>query len=272
MIIDTPENVTPHLDKLKAEGVTAIIRYATPATNSDKCVKPAEASAIAKAGMLMGLVFEQWGGADNFKHDDISDQTGPKHADVALEVARSVGMPDHAAIYFAIDTDANRASITNRVLPYFAAVKIRIGGAHRIGVYGSGLVCGEVTKAGHADLGWLSNARGWRGASSYQSSAALVQLPATRVAGIPADPNNAQVEDWGAFVPSVTEEAGWTAEQIKHLQATLNTAGFNPGPIDGVLGPMTIKAFQRCMGIGVDGIAGPKTQPLLAEFIGAQDR
>lgn len=47
------------------------------------------------------------------------------------------------------------------------------------------------------------------------------------------------------------------------LQQSLLDAGFDPGAIDGDLGPKTIKAFQKSRGLTPDGVIGPKTQPLL---------
>jgi uncharacterized protein (TIGR02594 family) len=53
---------------------------------------------------------------------------------------------------------------------------------------------------------------------------------------------------------------------VTELQKALQAAGFDPGPIDGVIGRKTIaaiKAFQAAKGLAVDGIAGPKTQAAL---------
>jgi peptidoglycan hydrolase-like protein with peptidoglycan-binding domain/YHS domain-containing protein len=46
------------------------------------------------------------------------------------------------------------------------------------------------------------------------------------------------------------------------MQTALNNNGFNPGPIDGIFGNMTleaVKGYQKANGLVVDGIAGPKT-------------
>lgn len=55
--------------------------------------------------------------------------------------------------------------------------------------------------------------------------------------------------------------------QIITLQRTLQALGYNPGPIDGALGPRTrqaIRAFQSEHGLTPDGIAGPATWAELA--------
>lgn len=48
----------------------------------------------------------------------------------------------------------------------------------------------------------------------------------------------------------------------RELQQRLTALGYNPGPIDGVLGRRTISAikdFQKKIGLEVDGVVGPKT-------------
>ncbi|MDO1559782.1 TIGR02594 family protein [Brevundimonas sp. 2R-24] len=49
---------------------------------------------------------------------------------------------------------------------------------------------------------------------------------------------------------------------VLQLQAALLTHGFDPGPLDGALGPRTraaIRAFQTAAGLQPDGVAGPLT-------------
>jgi uncharacterized protein (TIGR02594 family) len=53
---------------------------------------------------------------------------------------------------------------------------------------------------------------------------------------------------------------------VLELQKALKAAGFDPGPLDGIVGPKTraaIAAFQRARGLEVDGIAGPETRKAL---------
>ena len=55
----------------------------------------------------------------------------------------------------------------------------------------------------------------------------------------------------------------------KEIQAALKNAGFNPGSIDGKIGPRTrqaIKDFQKSKGLVPDGVVGPKTWTSLGRY------
>lgn len=57
-----------------------------------------------------------------------------------------------------------------------------------------------------------------------------------------------------------------TPSEWKKIQRRLYLLGFNPGPIDGIRGRMTIgavKAFQHSRGLVADGIVGPLTRAAL---------
>jgi lysozyme family protein len=51
--------------------------------------------------------------------------------------------------------------------------------------------------------------------------------------------------------------------KVRALQTQLAAAGFYEGAIDGDLGPKTVKAFQKSLGLDVDGLVGKITRPLL---------
>lgn len=62
---------------------------------------------------------------------------------------------------------------------------------------------------------------------------------------------------------------GDRGSDVKELQQLLNNFGFNPGPIDGIFGPLTFDAvqkFQRSTNLTVDGIVGPKTKEALKSY------
>ena len=55
---------------------------------------------------------------------------------------------------------------------------------------------------------------------------------------------------------------GNRGDSVKELQAKLNALGYNCGAVDGIFGSKTyaaVVAFQKAMGIGVDGVVGPET-------------
>jgi len=56
---------------------------------------------------------------------------------------------------------------------------------------------------------------------------------------------------------------GSSGQDVRFLQQTLASAGYNPGPIDGIFGPRTraaVVAMQRDLGVSADGIVGPQTR------------
>jgi hypothetical protein len=206
-IVDTPVDVTPHLAALRSAGVGSVIRYLTTSTSSAKLVRPAEARAIAAAGMQLGLVFEVYGGVDNFRHGDITAASGAAHADFAVRYAPTVGAPPGCGIYFAIDTDASPDELERFVVPYFRAVHQAIAGPYRVGVYCSGLVAERLRQLQLVDLVWITCSSGFRGSRDYVAAGKqdLWQSKCdTTLAGIDVDLDVANRADWGQFVPFAT--------------------------------------------------------------------
>jgi hypothetical protein len=204
-IIDTNHDTASHLAVLKAEGVKTIIRYLSPINpNGEKCVKPDEAHAIAAAGMKLALVCEGWG---DFAHGGISAGAGERDGAWCAEYALTVGALPNSAIYFAVDVDASPNQINKLVLPYFAAINaafMAVSSKFRVGVYGSGAVCGAVTifQPSLAALSWLSCSLGWSESRNYLAfnKWALRQHLPTTLADIDCDPDEAN-GDIGDFVP-----------------------------------------------------------------------
>lgn len=70
---------------------------------------------------------------------------------------------------------------------------------------------------------------------------------------------------WKGLDPAVVK-SGSTGDTVKMLQKLLKDWGYNPGAVDGIFGPKTLKAvkqFQTDLGLDVDGIVGPKTWAML---------
>lgn len=71
-------------------------------------------------------------------------------------------------------------------------------------------------------------------------------------------------QTWGRLAPD-TIRSGSTGIGVRLLQAILKDTGvpsWDPGPIDGVFGPLTdgaVRNFQGDLGLVVDGIVGPIT-------------
>ena len=59
-----------------------------------------------------------------------------------------------------------------------------------------------------------------------------------------------------------TLRTGSRGSAVIDLQTRLATAGFSPGPADGIFGSRTdgaVRSFQRARGLKVDGVVGPLT-------------
>ncbi|MBI2104401.1 MAG: peptidoglycan-binding protein [Candidatus Omnitrophica bacterium] len=63
---------------------------------------------------------------------------------------------------------------------------------------------------------------------------------------------------------------GLAQPSTRHVQRALKNAGFDPGPVDGKLGPRTrrsIRDFQSANGLQADGIVGKRTWAKLAPYL-----
>ena len=58
--------------------------------------------------------------------------------------------------------------------------------------------------------------------------------------------------------------------RVREIQLALRSAGFNPGPVDGLMGQRTrtaVRDFQVAHGLSSDGKIGPKTWSKLETFL-----
>lgn len=63
-------------------------------------------------------------------------------------------------------------------------------------------------------------------------------------------------------IPTRTLRVGVTGDDVRRWQSWLAERGHDPGPVDGIFGPLTRRgtmSLQRASGIAADGVAGPDT-------------
>lgn len=154
---------------VKAAGYVAVLRYLSGG-NNPKDLTGAEASALHAEGLNIGVVWETTG-------TDFSGGAAQGAADAraANAEANTIGVPATVPIFFAIDTNADPAS----VLAYFRGARDASG--RQVRGYGSDAVIDALAQDGFAK-GWQTEA--WSG-STVSPNAALYQrvTPTLAVAG-----------------------------------------------------------------------------------------
>lgn len=224
-IIDVSYPCEKYAPALLKAGVQTVIRYYSrdSAPSAAKRLHPAEANALAAAGLRIGIVYEGKRGNDITYFDS---QAGVEDGAYARMYAQhTIGQPAGSTIYFGIDTDADprkgKDEINQRVIPYFQGIAKAFasdtGGSNYVpGVYGSGAVCEALLAAGLVRMTWLAQSTGWSGYQKFLASGQwnLLQGMDTVIAGVKCDPNIAgNGRDVGDFVlaaprPVVVQTAG----------------------------------------------------------------
>ena len=97
--------------------------------------------------------------------------------------------------------------------------------------------------------------------ASIVACLALLSLPAASIAADPsASPGEATGRASALLVP------GSDGPRVRALQRSVRALGHQPGPVDGLYGPLTKAAVERLQhdsGLPVDGIVGPQTRRVL---------
>jgi hypothetical protein len=100
------------------------------------------------------------------------EDTGSAKAEVAadataaLEQARLVGQPEGSAVYFGVDFNVTRASVSP-VLEYFRVMNQTVGGHYAIGVYGNGFVNRTLREEKLVSYNWISASRSHEGTVDF---------------------------------------------------------------------------------------------------------
>lgn len=290
-VIDTNHNVTNHLKALKEAGVTTVIRYIAAGLVSDeKVIKPAEALAMAVAGMRLSLVYEISGRPSGAA-------VGRRDGQFALDYAKTLGAPQDSVIWYTGDYDA-QASNYPGIAAAFKAFKTALRGYYRVGCYASGYISDRLAHDGLIDsvldapadpmggapLIWLTDSVGFAGTRSSIAGGRYIYLQGLPrlTAGLDTDPDKlnaritqANVQDIGDFVstldphdPNVIPAS--VVGSLSWVQNRLNVVDGAHLDVDGVNGPFTIKSiekFQREHGLLVDGNAGKDTVSALVAVL-----
>lgn len=279
-IIDTNHNVTPVLARLKAAGITTVIRYvAAGLVGNEKVVKPAEARAIREAGMRLALVYEISGRPSG-------TAVGRRDGQFFAGYAPTVGAPPGVAVaWYTVDYDAGPSDYPG-ILAACKAFKAACNAAgYKVGIYASGYISDRLTEDGGIDeiggvpLIWLTDSLGFRGsrdslhAGRYVMAQSLPRITAsidndlntlnTKIASA----NMNYVGDFGPDVvyvdPSkVVGSIAWSQASLDAIGAVSPWPGFIKLDVDGVEGPKTlgvVESFQRANILVVDGIVGNNT-------------
>ena len=262
-IIDVPSNVAEHAGRMAEAGVKTVIRYYNHHNSvklPSKCLSHSELQALFEAGLSVGVVFEQGGGANGDIADlDVENAVGDAHR--ALELAAELGQPQHSAIYFAVDSDYFKRSELDQIAAYFEKVNETVAGNYLIGVYGSGTVGRHLKNLRLVEHVWLAGSIGWAGTRSMLNSGNWSifqhrlelhsQIGHFGYDGNIINPSEESFGQFGADGVSITARGDGSAALFKvAVRTTLNLRS-GPGETFSIIAP--IPAGTIVVGRGRDG-------------------
>ncbi len=168
-VISTNVSLQSKAECLRSAGITHAVRYYSK-PGSDKAIKPAEANALAAAGIGLAVVYQERARSIG----DFTRANAISHAKNALKSAAAIGQPAGSAIYFAVDYDATPGDLQGAILSYFNQIEITMAGESggrnpfHLGVYGSGRSCKYLkSNCPAVRYTWLSVSKGWADSRTY---------------------------------------------------------------------------------------------------------
>jgi len=173
MIFDTNHRTTAKIACLKSQGILCVIRYYARSTQQpEKRLTRAEAEALIRAGISIGVVHQSGGNSSGA----FSAEKGKRDANYAVDYAvNTIGQPSGSTIYFAVDYDAKLGDVTNKIIPHFLAVKEVCdrgldGNVYDVGAYGNGLVLKRLLDDRIIKYAWLSQSTRHQGSAAFKAS------------------------------------------------------------------------------------------------------
>jgi peptidoglycan hydrolase-like protein with peptidoglycan-binding domain len=239
--IDLAIDTQPYANAIRDSRIQFVARYYRDPASHWPALTAAEARQLSAAGLALVAIFESHSANPAY----FSYARGYWDAVTAAHEAAAVGQPAGSAIYFGVDFNA-RDEALERVKQYFTGVEAAMAAAgpngkpaYKIGVYGSGVVCGAIKDAGLAQYAWLTNSTAWDGVLGYQDWNIRQHREPAGVS-FSADSDEA-VGEYGAFQVAGAEAAALVsaatppvvaADQQQPQQQPLETAatGNHPPP------------------------------------------
>jgi hypothetical protein len=182
---------------LVQQGYSFLIRYYRSHQSQLNRLQLPEAQTICAAGLTIGVVFEYRSTTAGY----FTANQGAQDAADSLAEGAAVGQPNGSAIYFAVDYDANLQTDLTGITAYFQSVVAALRPAYKVGVYGSGAVCGALLDAGLADYAWLSQSTDFSGTATF-TRWNIKQGPSQTICGLNADSDTANGDFGGFIIPS----------------------------------------------------------------------
>ena len=191
--IDTNKTITAAAAReIAAAGYQFVGRYLCP-RSWPKALKAEEVRVITEAGMRVLCVWETSAGRAK------SGTTGGAYDGAqARQHAQDIGMPAGGCIYFAVDFGASAGDYP-AIAAYLTAARKALGGAYKIGVYGSYNVVEEMHRRGLCDCYWQCVA--WSGGKKSKYRNIYQAQWGQTVAGLGVDINECDDMDAAGLWP-----------------------------------------------------------------------
>lgn len=199
---------------IKAAGFSGCLRYVPYLGDQGKGLSGSEVTDLRAHGLAIGLVFE------SVAERHLAGFTaGTMDATISLRALDNLGFPSNAAVYFAVDFDAQPAEML--AIDNYQRGAASVLGAERVGVYGSYAVVEHCHNAGTAAWFWMTYA--WSGGRKPPAYAHLFQYSNGETVGEAAvDYNEAYGAEQGLWK---SEEDELTAEEKAELAALRTIVG-----------------------------------------------
>ncbi len=147
---------------LREAGYECVGRYLTGYVDAGakarpKNLTPAEIEAILRAGLRFFPIYQDGGWSPEYFTR--GSPQGEHDGRIAVETARSLGIPLGTVIYFAVDCDLYNFQVTELIRPYFDGVfssVCRSGFGYLVGIYGARNICSRISSMGYAVSSFVS--------------------------------------------------------------------------------------------------------------------